>query len=169
MAYRTRRGPPGGETPPSVGTVRRILVTGGAGFVGSNFVHHVVANTDLAVTVLDKLTYAASPAALEGCPPGRVRLVVGAGAPPGGGGPRGGRPAPRGARAGAGPPAPPRGAPPPPQTPPPPPPRRRPRAPPRAGGGGAPPPPPTRRSSARWSPATTPWCTSRPSPTTTTP
>ena len=69
MAYRTRRGPPGGETPPSVGTVRRILVTGGAGFVGSNFVHHVVANTDLAVTVLDKLTYAASPAALEGCPP----------------------------------------------------------------------------------------------------
>ncbi|HEY0951571.1 dTDP-glucose 4,6-dehydratase [Nocardioides sp.] len=57
--------------------MRRILVTGGAGFVGSNFVHHVMATTDLDVTVLDKLTYAASPAALEGCPPGRVRLVVG--------------------------------------------------------------------------------------------
>ena len=80
MAYRTRRGPPGGETPPSVGTVRRILVTGGAGFVGSNFVHHVVANTDLAVTVLDKLTYAASPAALEGCPRGGGGGVGGAGA-----------------------------------------------------------------------------------------
>ncbi len=57
--------------------MRRILVTGGAGFVGANFVHHVVRTTDAEVTVLDKLTYAASPAALEGCPPGRVRLVVG--------------------------------------------------------------------------------------------
>ena len=37
-----------------------LLVTGGAGFIGSNFVHHVVNNTDLGVTVLDKLTYAAS-------------------------------------------------------------------------------------------------------------
>lgn len=52
-------------------------MTGGAGFVGSNFVHHVVTTTDLDVTVLDKLTYAASPAALESYPEGRVRLVVG--------------------------------------------------------------------------------------------
>ncbi len=59
------------------GGMRRILVTGGAGFIGSNFVRHVVGGTDLDVTVLDKLTYAASPAALSGLPEGRVDLVVG--------------------------------------------------------------------------------------------
>jgi len=37
----------------------RILVTGGAGFIGSNFVRHVLAKRpDLEVVVLDKLTYA---------------------------------------------------------------------------------------------------------------
>lgn len=39
-----------------------LLVTGGAGFIGSNFVHHVLAHTDARVTVLDKLTYAGSAA-----------------------------------------------------------------------------------------------------------
>ncbi len=57
--------------------VQRILVTGGAGFIGANFVHHLVGHTDAEVTVLDKLTYAASPAALEALPSDRVRLVVG--------------------------------------------------------------------------------------------
>ena len=36
----------------------RILVTGGAGFIGSNYVHHLLAHTDDSVTVLDALTYA---------------------------------------------------------------------------------------------------------------
>jgi dTDP-glucose 4,6-dehydratase len=37
---------------------RRILVTGGAGFIGSNYVRHVFRTTDDAVTVYDALTYA---------------------------------------------------------------------------------------------------------------
>jgi dTDP-glucose 4,6-dehydratase len=57
--------------------MRRLLVTGGAGFIGANFVRHVVAHTDLDVTVLDKLTYAASPDALADLPEDRVTLVVG--------------------------------------------------------------------------------------------
>jgi len=57
--------------------MERVLVTGGAGFIGSNFVHHLVEHTEARVTVLDKLTYAASREALDGLPPDRVRLVVG--------------------------------------------------------------------------------------------
>jgi dTDP-glucose 4,6-dehydratase len=57
--------------------VQRILVTGGAGFIGSNFVHHVVERTDAQVTVLDKLTYASTEESLAGLPEDRVRLVVG--------------------------------------------------------------------------------------------
>ena len=55
----------------------RLLVTGGAGFIGSNFVHHVVHHTSAHVTVLDKLTYAASREAIDALPPDRVSLVVG--------------------------------------------------------------------------------------------
>ncbi|MGQ4549001.1 dTDP-glucose 4,6-dehydratase [Dermabacteraceae bacterium P13077] len=54
-----------------------LLVTGGAGFIGSNFVHYVVANTDYDVIVLDKLTYAGNRASLDGLPEARVRLVEG--------------------------------------------------------------------------------------------
>ena len=55
----------------------RLLVTGGAGFIGSNFVHHVVHHTSANVTVLDKLTYAASREAIDALPRDRVTLVVG--------------------------------------------------------------------------------------------
>ena len=42
-----------------MGTTRTALVTGGAGFIGSNFVHHLLtASGDYRVVVLDKLTYA---------------------------------------------------------------------------------------------------------------
>ncbi|NCN11168.1 MAG: dTDP-glucose 4,6-dehydratase [Leptospira sp.] len=40
-------------------TQRKILVTGGAGFIGSNFVHTLLENkSDISITVVDKLTYA---------------------------------------------------------------------------------------------------------------
>lgn len=55
----------------------RLLVTGGAGFIGSNFVHYVVTHTDHHVTVLDKLTYAGNLASLDGLPDGRVAFVRG--------------------------------------------------------------------------------------------
>jgi dTDP-glucose 4,6-dehydratase len=44
----------------------RILVTGGAGFIGSNFVHLLLDETDYDVTTLDALTYAGSTENLEG-------------------------------------------------------------------------------------------------------
>lgn len=55
----------------------RLLVTGGAGFIGSNFVHHVIAHTEHQVTVLDKLTYAGNRASLAGLPDDRVTFVQG--------------------------------------------------------------------------------------------
>jgi dTDP-glucose 4,6-dehydratase len=43
----------------------KILVTGGAGFIGSNYVRHVLANTDDEVTVYDALTYAGNLSTLK--------------------------------------------------------------------------------------------------------
>ena len=57
--------------------MRKLLVTGGAGFIGSNFVHHVIEYTDDHVTVLDKLTYAGNRASLEGLPADRLTFVEG--------------------------------------------------------------------------------------------
>lgn len=38
----------------------RILITGGAGFIGHHFVEHILKNTDWEVIVLDKLNYASN-------------------------------------------------------------------------------------------------------------
>ncbi|WP_347040825.1 dTDP-glucose 4,6-dehydratase [Brachybacterium nesterenkovii] len=56
---------------------RTLLVTGGAGFIGSNFVHYVLENTDDSVVVLDKMTYAGNAASLDGLPADRFTLVEG--------------------------------------------------------------------------------------------
>lgn len=57
---------------------KRIVVTGGAGFIGSNFAHWVLANTDVAeLVVLDALTYAGSLENLAGLDPKRLRFVHG--------------------------------------------------------------------------------------------
>ena len=60
-------------------TPRKLLVTGGAGFIGSNFVHHLLATDgQVQVTTLDRLTYAGDRRNLDGLPdPARHRLVVG--------------------------------------------------------------------------------------------
>lgn len=44
----------------------RILVTGGAGFIGSALARHLIASTDHQVLVVDKLTYAGNLASLNG-------------------------------------------------------------------------------------------------------
>lgn len=57
---------------------KNIIVTGGCGFIGSNFVHYVVNNhPETHVTVLDKLTYAGNKENIAGLPENRVELVVG--------------------------------------------------------------------------------------------
>lgn len=54
-----------------------LLVTGAAGFIGSNFVHHILGRTDARVTVLDKLTYAGDLRNLDGLPANRLAFVRG--------------------------------------------------------------------------------------------
>ena len=39
----------------------KILVTGGCGFIGSNFIHHMLKNTDHEIINLDALTYSGNP------------------------------------------------------------------------------------------------------------
>lgn len=46
--------------------MKRILVTGGAGFIGSAVVRHIVSNTADSVVVVDKLTYAGNLESLAG-------------------------------------------------------------------------------------------------------
>ncbi|MEM7051087.1 MAG: dTDP-glucose 4,6-dehydratase [Acidobacteriota bacterium] len=47
--------------------MRTMIVTGGAGFIGSNFVRRVLDRGDWRVVVFDKLTYAGNLANLEAC------------------------------------------------------------------------------------------------------
>ena len=37
---------------------KKILITGGAGFIGSALIRHIIDNTDHGVVNVDKLTYA---------------------------------------------------------------------------------------------------------------
>ena len=56
----------------------RLFVTGGAGFIGSNFVHFVLGSSDDEVTVFDALTYAGNLANLRDVEEGpRFRFVKG--------------------------------------------------------------------------------------------
>lgn len=56
----------------------KLLVTGGAGFIGSNFVRYVYRERpDWQITVLDKLTYAGNRENLAGLDESRCQLVVG--------------------------------------------------------------------------------------------
>lgn len=57
--------------------IKRLVVTGDAGFVGSNFVHWVLMHPWGHVTVLDILTYAGNLANLEGLPADRFTFVKG--------------------------------------------------------------------------------------------
>ncbi len=57
--------------------MQKLLVTGGAGFIGSNFVHYVMEHTDAHVTVLDRLTYAGNLASIKGLPSERFHFVKG--------------------------------------------------------------------------------------------
>nr|WP_233350641.1 dTDP-glucose 4,6-dehydratase [Maricaulis maris] len=60
------------------GGLMKILVTGGLGFIGSSVVRQLVQNGDHEVVVLDAMTYAALPEAVESCVgTGRYRLEVG--------------------------------------------------------------------------------------------
>ena len=57
--------------------MERLIVTGGAGFIGSNFVRHLLKQSGTEVIVIDKLTYAGQRANLPlAAYPGRLDLLV---------------------------------------------------------------------------------------------
>ncbi len=58
--------------------MRKVLITGGAGFIGSNFIRFLLDRTGMHVTVLDKLTYAGNLENLAGLDAtGRFEFVRG--------------------------------------------------------------------------------------------
>ena len=54
-----------------------VLVAGGAGFIGSNFVRHRVGTSEDEIRVLDKLTYAGRRENLEDLPRDRIEFIEG--------------------------------------------------------------------------------------------
>jgi dTDP-glucose 4,6-dehydratase len=58
--------------------MNKLLVTGGAGFIGSNFVHYVLSERpDWHITVLDALTYAGNIKNLDGLDETRFKFIKG--------------------------------------------------------------------------------------------
>lgn len=57
--------------------MNNLLVTGGAGFIGANFIHHVADGDRWRVINLDCLTYAGNPESLAGIDSDRHRLIDG--------------------------------------------------------------------------------------------
>lgn len=55
----------------------RLFITGGAGFIGSNYVRHVLGSSDDSVTIFDALTYAGNPENLSDLDGSRYSLVKG--------------------------------------------------------------------------------------------
>ena len=55
----------------------QLLVTGGAGFIGSNYVHYVLETTNANVTTVDALTYAGDRSNLEGVDESRHKFIEG--------------------------------------------------------------------------------------------
>lgn len=56
--------------------MQTIIVTGGAGFIGANFVRYALANTNARLVIVDKLTYAGNLASLEDAlKNGRVQFI----------------------------------------------------------------------------------------------
>lgn len=55
----------------------RVLVTGGAGFLGLNFVNHVLRKTRHDIVVLDRMSYSTAEPSLASLPSPRVRVVRG--------------------------------------------------------------------------------------------
>ncbi|QOC23597.1 dTDP-glucose 4,6-dehydratase [Wenzhouxiangella sp. AB-CW3] len=57
--------------------MRTILVTGGAGFIGANFVHHLIGHSECRVINLDLLTYAGNRESIAGLPEDRHVFIHG--------------------------------------------------------------------------------------------
>ena len=54
----------------------KILITGGAGFIGSNFVHYIDhERPEWKITVYDKLTYAGNKKNLDGINPSKLSFI----------------------------------------------------------------------------------------------